>query len=290
MPAQLDVAVLGCGYMGSALARTLADRGANVTVWNRTPERAQALTASGCSAVATVQEAVGRAQIVVICLSTYEIVHAALRDAGTLAGRVVVNMTTGSPDQAKPMRDRVVEQGGGYLDAVIVGYPEQVGRDDLLLLVSGSEPEWETARQVLAPLGGVSRHVSESPEGANALEAATVGAFHMTILAAFAEAARYAKAQGISPKEFVPLAVRVAGVLEFQQEEIARRLADEDFTTDQATLATYEEAARTFQHALSSSGARAPLFDAAVTEFGRGVAQGRGEDAVWTLAAARDDT
>ncbi|GAA2828965.1 hypothetical protein GCM10020220_017310 [Nonomuraea rubra] len=131
----------------------------------------------------------GRARIVVICLSTYEVVQAVLGDAGTLAGRVVVNMTTGSPDQARPMRDRVAEQGGGYLDAVIVGYPEQVGRDDFLLLVSGSEPEWETARQPLALLGGISRHVSESPEGANVLEAATVGAFHMTILAAFAEAA-----------------------------------------------------------------------------------------------------
>ncbi|MGR6919861.1 NAD(P)-dependent oxidoreductase [[Actinomadura] parvosata] len=290
MSAQLDVAVLGCGLMGSALARTLAARGANVAVWNRTPERAQALTASGCSAVATVQEAVGRARIVVICLSTYEIVQTVLGDAGTLAGRVVVNMTTGSPDQARPMRDRVAEQGGGYLDAVIVGYPEQVGRDDFLLLVSGSEAEWGTARQSLALLGGISRHVSESPEGANVLEAATVGAFHMTILAAFAEAARYAKAQGISPKEFMPLAVRVASALEFQQEEIAQRLADEDFSTDQATLATYEKAARTFQRALSSSGTRAPLFDAAVAEFGRGVAQGRGEDAVWTLAANRDDT
>lgn len=288
MSVQSDVAVLGCGYMGSALARTFAAGKANVTVWNRSPERARALTASGAAVAANVKEAVEAAPIVVVCLSTYETVEAVLADAGTLAGRTVVNMTTGSPDQAQPMRDRIAERGGGYLDAVIVGYPEQVGRDDFLLLVSGGEQEWEAARPVLALLGGISRHVSEAPEGANVLEAATVGAFHMTILTAFTEAARYARAQGIPPKELLPLAVRVASVFQFQEEEIARRLTDEDFTTDQATLATYEKAARTFQHALSASGTRTPVFDAAVAALGRGVAQGRGEDAIWTLAADQD--
>jgi 3-hydroxyisobutyrate dehydrogenase-like beta-hydroxyacid dehydrogenase len=285
---QFDVAVLGCGYMGSALARTFAAGKANVTVWNRTPERAQALAASGAAVASNAKEAIEAARIVVVCLSTYESVEAVLADAGTLAGRTVVNMTTGSPDEARPMRDRVAEHGGGYLDAVIVGYPEQVGSDDFLLLVSGREQEWETARPVLALLGGTSRHVSETLEGANVLEAAAVGAFHMTLLTAFTEAARYARSQGVPPKEFLPLAVRVGSVRQFQEDEIARRLADEDFGTDQATLATYEEAARTFQRALSAAGARTPVFDAAVAELGRGVARGRGEDAIWTLAADRD--
>ena len=43
----LRVALLGTGIMGAAMARNLLKAGHQVTVWNRTPERAQALAADG---------------------------------------------------------------------------------------------------------------------------------------------------------------------------------------------------------------------------------------------------
>jgi choline dehydrogenase-like flavoprotein len=57
VPKTYDVAVIGCGLMGSALARTFARNGLSVAVWNRTPERAEALAGKGISAVRAVDVA-----------------------------------------------------------------------------------------------------------------------------------------------------------------------------------------------------------------------------------------
>jgi 3-hydroxyisobutyrate dehydrogenase-like beta-hydroxyacid dehydrogenase len=72
-----SVAVLGCGLMGSAVARALALAGYDVVVWNRTPAKALALVAERVRAVPTAREAMTSAGVVISVLSDHDALYAA---------------------------------------------------------------------------------------------------------------------------------------------------------------------------------------------------------------------
>lgn len=87
-----DVAVLGCGLMGSALAQALARGGKSVAVWNRTHQKAEALADNAITPIQEIGEAVRSAPLVVVCLATYDNALAALGPASDLTGTTLVNV------------------------------------------------------------------------------------------------------------------------------------------------------------------------------------------------------
>src|SRR5512133_3524125 len=66
----MNIAFLGLGIMGSRMAANLVRAGHTVTVWNRTPGRARALSALGASVAATPREAVAGAEVIITMLAT----------------------------------------------------------------------------------------------------------------------------------------------------------------------------------------------------------------------------
>ncbi|GHB32693.1 hypothetical protein GCM10010377_23910 [Streptomyces viridiviolaceus] len=98
-----DVPVIGCGLIGSALARTFAKGDPAVEVWNRTPERAGALGGDGITPLRSVVEAVGSSHLVVTCTSRYEIAVAALAPVTDWRGVTLVDPAGGAPEEAEGM-------------------------------------------------------------------------------------------------------------------------------------------------------------------------------------------
>lgn len=78
VPRATRVAVIGCGLIGSALARTLAGAGHPVAAWNRTHERAEALSVHGVTAVRDVGNAVEQSEFVLVCTLDYDSARGAL--------------------------------------------------------------------------------------------------------------------------------------------------------------------------------------------------------------------
>ncbi|GAB3670055.1 hypothetical protein GCM10028832_44600 [Streptomyces sparsus] len=91
-----SLTVLGLGAMGTALAEAWLSAGYAVTVWNRTPARAEPLLAKGATVAATAAAAVAANQLVVICLLDHASVDEALADTDP-AGRDLVDLTTALP-------------------------------------------------------------------------------------------------------------------------------------------------------------------------------------------------
>lgn len=101
-----DIAVIGLGTMGTALAEAFLNKGHSVTVWNRSPAKAQVLAAKAAVVAASLDDAVRSSQLIVVCLLVYDTVHQALAAAQeTLSGRTLVNLTNGTPEQARAMSD-----------------------------------------------------------------------------------------------------------------------------------------------------------------------------------------
>ena len=154
-----EISVIGCGLMGSALVRTLAKGETTLTIWNRTRQKAEALVQSGAVGV-TVADSVGAAleaspwTIFNIancadCLTLLE------NEQRRLRGKIIIELTTGTPHEARRLGVHITTAGGRYLDGAIIGYPNLVGTPQLQILCSGDPTAFVTCRTMLERLGGV---------------------------------------------------------------------------------------------------------------------------------------
>ena len=101
-----EVSVIGTGRMGSALARAFIGDGRSTCVWNRTASRAQPLAELGAEVASTAIGAVQASPVTVACVTNYDNVRDALAPAPASAfeGRTIVNLTTGTPTEARECR------------------------------------------------------------------------------------------------------------------------------------------------------------------------------------------
>ncbi|WP_274919185.1 NAD(P)-dependent oxidoreductase [Streptomyces sp. WZ-12] len=147
-----SVTVLGLGDMGTALATSLLAAGHRVSVFNRTPHKAAALAEKGARQAQSPAEAIRDSPLVLVCILDYAGIGPLLTDDGAgeaLRGRTVVNLTNGSPDEARALAERVTALGADYLDGGIMAVPEIIGKPQAFVLYSGAGDVFEAHRGLL---------------------------------------------------------------------------------------------------------------------------------------------
>lgn len=258
-----EVAVVGCGLMGSALARILAGRGHAVVVWNRTHSRAVALEGPNIQAVKSADDAVAATPVVVACQTTYDNVRASLGGVADWGGRTLVNLTTGTQSEAAEMKEWVERRGGRYLDGVIFCYPSEVGSPPAMFLYSGSLEAWADHEQVLRLFGGATEFVSHEVTRANA---SLLGgaAFFIPALSSFVESATYLHRQGLLADTVRKLTSLALSNLEHVTEAVYSAIERGDHSDNEATLDTYAEGLRVIQDEFRQVEQRSPVLDAAM--------------------------
>lgn len=153
-PEPTAVTVIGLGNLGQVLARTFLDQGHKVTVWNRSQDKADELVARGATLAATPADAVAASDLVVVCVLDYTTVRALLTPtAAALAGRVVVNLTSGTPDPARELGAWVTGHGAAYVDGAVYAIPQTVGTPEAFVLYSGDDEAFARYRPLLETLG-----------------------------------------------------------------------------------------------------------------------------------------
>jgi 3-hydroxyisobutyrate dehydrogenase-like beta-hydroxyacid dehydrogenase len=273
-----DVGVLGCGNMGSALVRASLAAGRRVIVWNRTTERAEALAGDGAAVTTSVDEALTAAPVAILCVGSTDDVRSVLDEVAPdrLAGRTtILNVTSGTPQDGRAMNDWATTHGISYLDAAIAAYPEQIGHAEARILVAGDAGLWSAHRGVICELAGSSMHVGEDHSAANAIDAALTGAFYISSLVSFIEAARFLDEFDIPKDVLSDFASYAVSVLGGELEKIVSRIAANDFSTDQATLEVYAAASEVFAAGLNERG-EAPMIQTTAQTLRRAVDAGLG--------------
>jgi 3-hydroxyisobutyrate dehydrogenase-like beta-hydroxyacid dehydrogenase len=196
-----DVAIIGTGRMGAAMAGTLRRAGFAVTVFNRTSDKAEAVAKETGAAVApTAREAAASADVVLSSLSD----DAALRQAyggedgvhaGLQAGAVLLETSTVDPETVQAVRADVEARGAHLLDAPVSGSVPLVERGELMIMVGGEAGPLEKARPVLDALAKKVIHVGELGAGAT-MKLAVNGVVH-ALSAAVSEALVLAERAGV---------------------------------------------------------------------------------------------
>ena len=166
----LKIAVLGIGRMGAPMAQRLCAAGFAVQVWNRSPDKAQALTAHGATAHAQVQDAVREADLVISLLESGPIVAHVLFELGAAAamppGSLMIDMASIKPAEARDHAARLNALGVAHLDAPVSGGTVAAEAGTLAIMVGGEASDLERALPVLQHLGKAT-HVG--PHGAGQL-------------------------------------------------------------------------------------------------------------------------
>jgi 3-hydroxyisobutyrate dehydrogenase-like beta-hydroxyacid dehydrogenase len=119
-----NVCVLGAGRMGSSIARTLISRGYPTWTWNRTAAKCDPLVALGAKIARSVEDGIRAADVVIVNVLNYAASNALLKPDGVasvLAGKAIIQLTSGSPRLAREEARWVETHGGRYLDGAIMG-------------------------------------------------------------------------------------------------------------------------------------------------------------------------
>lgn len=152
-----SVSFIGLGDMGATLATTVLQKGYPATVWNRNNEKAIPLVRNGALPASGPAAAIRASDITIMCVSDYEVSHRILESeeaAEALKGKILIELSTGTPGDAR--RGEVLAQhcGALYLDGAILATPSQIGRPDAPLFVSGSEEAYQKSEAILRHLAG----------------------------------------------------------------------------------------------------------------------------------------
>ncbi|GGT31481.1 NAD(P)-dependent oxidoreductase [Streptomyces purpureus] len=205
--AREKVTVIGLGQMGSALAAAFLDAGHPTTVWNRTPGKADALVERGAVRAETVAVAVAASELVVVCVLDYPAVRDLLAPVvAALPGRAVVNLTTGSPEQAREEAAWAAGHGFAYLDGAVMTTPPGIGDSANMILYSGAPEVLAAHRDALAVLGDPVDLGADA--GLASLYDAGLLGLMWSVFGGWLHATALVGADGVSAKEFTEVANR----------------------------------------------------------------------------------
>lgn len=151
------VAVLGTGRMGGAMARRLNATGLEVTVWNRTKRKAEALQVGRVAE--TPADAVRDADVVISSLTDAAAVHGVYLGAnGAMAAagsKLLIDMSTAGPRSAQELGREAAARKVRFVAAPVSGTVSAVESGTLLVMASGNATDVEAARPILERLGEV---------------------------------------------------------------------------------------------------------------------------------------
>lgn len=277
-----DISVVGLGAMGAALARALVEAGHDVTVWNRSPEKIAPLTKIGASSRASAAEAIGASPVVLVCIDNYPVTQALL-DAkpAAVAGRVLIQFSTGSPREARDSAAWVEAQGGAYLDGAIMCYPDEIGAPGALIMVGGAEPAFRTAEPFLSVLCGNLTYLGENVAAPATLDMGILVA-SVALYLGVAHAARICEAEGVSVGALAQVAAHGDRARE-RLEIIDQGAFGLNSLHGGATLDVWANVVRRLQEQARDAEINGELPDFLAGLYDRGVAAGHGAEDVAAL-------
>jgi 3-hydroxyisobutyrate dehydrogenase-like beta-hydroxyacid dehydrogenase len=206
--ATLDVGFIGLGQMGAGMAGSLLRAGHNVTVYNRTPDKAQALVDRGAHQAATVADACGRDAVITMLADDEAVEGIVFGEAGVLQRlrreAVHASMSTISVALCQRLAKAHAAAGQRYVAAPVFGRPDAALLGKLLIIAAGDPEVIERCAPLFDAMGQKTVSIGQEPQAANLVKLS--GNFLIgSITEALGEALALVRKAGIDPHQYVEL-------------------------------------------------------------------------------------
>ncbi|MEU5401816.1 NAD(P)-binding domain-containing protein [Streptomyces sp. NPDC005963] len=282
MSSKQSVTVIGLGPMGQAMSHALLDKGHPVTVWNRTPSRADALVARGAVLAKSAEDALTASELVVLSLTDYDTMYAVLEPAShALAGRVLVNLSSDTPEKTRAGARWVSEHGGVHLTGGVNASPSGIGQPGASTFYSGPREVFEAHRSTLEVLTDTD-YRGDDPGLAALLYQILVSMFWTSVLG-YWQAIALADANGLTAADVLPHATELlTGMPDFLS-VYAERIDAGEHGGDVERLAMGMASVEHVLHTNADAGVDTTLPAAVAALFRRGMDAGHGADSASSL-------
>ncbi|HYG69505.1 MAG TPA: NAD(P)-binding domain-containing protein, partial [Anaeromyxobacteraceae bacterium] len=199
-----------------------------------------------------------------------------------IAGRVLVQLTTGSPQDARDAEGWARRHGAEYLDGAIQAAPSQMARPDTTILVSGAAGAFRRSQAVLAVFGGNVKYLGEQIGAAATMDLATLSFVYGAFLG-FIQGARTAEAEGLRVDTYGTIVAEMSpgfGAFFKYESEV---IHSGDYRVSESPMRISVEATERIAQEARRSGidARFPTFVASM--FERAMAAGHADEEIAAL-------
>lgn len=153
----MKVGFIGMGHMGGPMARNLLRAGIPVTVWNRTPEKCEALVDIGAQQATSLPDLFKRSNTVMLMLLDSAAIDAVLGRrtpafATRVCGKIIVHLGTTSPEYSRELELDVIAAGGAYVEGPVSGSRQPAEQGQLIGMLAGHEDAVERVLPLFGPL------------------------------------------------------------------------------------------------------------------------------------------
>jgi 3-hydroxyisobutyrate dehydrogenase-like beta-hydroxyacid dehydrogenase len=271
--------------MGQALSGALLDAGHRVTVWNRTASKADALRPKGAGVAADPAAAVAASELTLVNVVDHDAVDAVLAAAGAAVdGRVIVGLSSDTPDRARHTAKLVADRGGRYLDGAIMTPTSTIGTPDASILFAGPNDTFDAYRDVFTALGQVTWLGDEYGRAAS-FDMSLLDLF-WTSVSGFMHALEVARANGITGRELLPHANGIVEILSPIFTEFVERVENGNHGDSNAPVSSVAASVRHLIAASHDAGVNAGVLEAFRGYVDATVAAGHGADEASRIAEA----
>jgi 3-hydroxyisobutyrate dehydrogenase-like beta-hydroxyacid dehydrogenase len=244
------VSVIGIGRMGAALAGAFLRQGHFVTIWNRTRSKCGPLEALGATVAPSVSAAVAASEVIVVNVLDYGASDLLIRKpevAAALRGKLLVELSSSSPKQARARLAWAREAGIDFLDGAIMATPDFIGQEGCTILYAGASALFERHKPCLLALGSNPQHVSDDVGHASALDSALLMGMWGELFGVLQGAAICA-AEQVPVSRYARLFAAIHPVVESGVADMLQRIEAQKFAADEHTLSALDAHDGAFQH------------------------------------------
>ena len=273
------VSVIGLGAMGAGIARTFLDRGCQVSVWNRSRAKVDALVAEGALGCDTPGDALDANTHVIVCLSDYAVWRSILEEhdlAGRLAGTCLIQLTTGTIEDVQGHASLIREHGGQLIEGAIMCYPSNLGTDDAALLLAGSADVLETGDPFLRMLDARWTSLGEDLNGPAILSRSLMAGYTGSLMG-LVNGAALCRAGGVPLDIFMKFNERGTEVILSEKKRLIEAIRDGRTEETQASIKAWREGNQALLSVAESLGTHLTLQSAMQAMFQEGRRQGLDE-------------
>ncbi len=275
---RMRIGFLGLGTMGVPLANNLRKAGYAITVWNRTPAKAEPLVKKGARLARSPLECATNQDVVFTCVSDEVALEAVLEGpqgvlAGLAAGDILVDASTSGTRETRSLRERVEQKGGAFISAPLIGSRPAAEKAQLVVVAGGPAAAREKARPALH---AISARLIELDDAVHAaLMKLVVNAVGGAMISGFGEALALGASGGLEIAKMIDT-IQASGfhspLYLMKGEQILQRDWSPRFA-----LALAEKDQRLAQEAAADQGVDMPINAAVRGAFREAVESGRGD-------------